>query len=102
MTVRPSWKDVLPREGLSSPERTVADAFARIGLTDDGRVVAEWLVNHRLHAVPPAGLDDGALRDFYANQRVALTFLRLLTGQVYERRDPDGRDGKRGPRSTGG
>lgn len=58
-------------------EDDIKDAWSRIALTTEGRMVRYWLAM-RLMEVAPGGMKSGALREFIGTQRLARELVNLL------------------------
>lgn len=80
------------RRGRTIPEeqRKVREAMARIGKTEDGRILTQYLAKSVLFASLPMDASDGAFRSLNAERRVLTRILAALNGELSDNgNDPD-------------
>ena len=76
----PSWEDVNKGDIAELPFDHPRAAMARIGQTDDGKIMINWMLRAMAMRPAPEGCADSALRDVAARQRIAHRLIRLLEG----------------------
>lgn len=86
MDDRPARKisDIATKRRKVPEHNALTDAFRKVAKTPEGQVITDWFAS-MLTATAGPGAQESALRDLEAERRVALRFLRMMSGHTDER-----------------